>query len=326
VKDLGWRGTGVTLADASGGIAVDPALLDDPKAFSLLDGDVSQPPETWGRSAAYQQARASLAHDDGDDVSAVGQQYFFVNGGAVLDHGQRQRGDCAVAASHPMHCILPWFSLLVPQLRVALNHVAPGGAVMAVYGAPQCASFYILLRCMEDAFGMDFTTAAAPSTSSSGVVDVQRRPSSVHILETMHLVKPPVYVLWTGVCVGGNDTRRAMAQQRLFDALSPTHPLISPYGVAAPCPPASCPSSVALLHAKQLFWLGESDDGFRLAMEGFERYRHLIEPIWGRIEAFLMSRRERAEREESTTSPSLSPSAPASRCPGSASAKRNRGE
>lgn len=304
VRDLGWRGTGVSLADSSGGIAVDTALLEDGEAFCLLDGDVTQPPETWRRSAAYHQHDLSPDHNGGgcgSDGSAVakGSRYFFVNGGAVLDHGQRQMWAAALheaqssaslagadAMQNPLHCILPWFSLLVPQLRVALDHVEDGGAIMAVHGAPHCASLFILLKSMESPLGLNAGAAS--------------RTSSVHVLETMHLAKPPVYVLWTGVGVGGKAAARTAARRRLFDALCPSHPRLSPIDDAAPTPASTAATAAAaasLLQEKQKFWLGESDEGFRLAVEGFEQYRHLMEPLWRRVEVFLRGRRERAERE-----------------------------
>lgn len=51
------------------------------------------------------------------------------------------------------------------------------------------------------------------------------------------------------------------------------------------------------LRAKQLFWLGESDAGFALAREGFDRHgRRGVESVWDKATQFLLSRRLRAER------------------------------
>ncbi|AYU79815.1 hypothetical protein, conserved [Leishmania donovani] len=360
VEDLGWRGIGVTLARADGGIEVDPLLLQKSTcsgaSFVLLDGDVTQPPSTWNRSAAYalmegescatrMQAqavpRASSAVCTADVLplsaslfksnSAAAPRFHFVNGGAVLDHGQRQRreraeeatlvsasvpgggvmlgasarggadyADTSLTDSSPSTCaqaaapILPWFSLLVPQLKTALTYVATGGALMLVHGAPHCASMFILMRCMEEAVGVP---AATPTSASRG---------RVHVLETMHLAKAPVYLLWTGVRPPRKDPSdgaeaRAMqdAQTCLLEALSTTSPRIFPLCRTTSSTPyiTATGDSRALLREKQRLWLGESDEGFELAVDGFQRYGHLVEGVWGRMEAFLRQRRERAERE-----------------------------
>ncbi|AIN99323.1 hypothetical protein LPMP_262110 [Leishmania panamensis] len=355
VEDLGWRGVGVTLASADGGIDMDPLLLQEcarsDASFVLLDGDVTQPPSTWSRSVAY-------AHAEGEnyatDVSAPSSssapstvceadalllsvllfkshsssepRFHFVNGGAVLDHGQRQRWDraeeaalgsalmpnCGVSARGGVNCedassatslpstcaetaapILPWFSLLVPQLRTALTYVATGGALMLVHGAPHCASLFILMRCMEEVVDV------APATSSSA------GRGSVHVLETMHLAKAPIYVLWTGVrptrngqADSGEVREIPDAQTCLLEALSTTSPRVFPLCSTSLPPSTTSPgNSRSLLHEKQRLWLGESDEGFKLAVDGFQRYGHLVEAVWERMEAFLRQRRERAERE-----------------------------
>ncbi|CBZ28037.1 conserved hypothetical protein [Leishmania mexicana MHOM/GT/2001/U1103] len=359
VEDLGWRGVGVTLASADGGIEVDPLLLQkgtcSDASFVLLDGDVTQPPSTWNRSAAYalgegekcatgMQAQAvpcacstvctagvsPLSASLFKPNSAAAPRFHFVNGGAVLDHGQRQRreraeGAALTSASVPSGgamlgagarggadyvdtlltdssstCaqaaapILPWFSLLVPQLKTALTYVATGGALMLVHGAPHCASMFILMRCMEEAVGV---AAGTPSSGSRG---------RVHVLETMHLSKAPVYLLWTDVRPPRKDPSDAVeaqsmpdAQTCLLEALSTTSPRIFPLRYTTSPTPfiTATGDSRALLREKQRLWLGESDEGFELAVNGFQRYGHLVEVVWGRMEAFLRQRRERAERE-----------------------------
>ncbi|KAG5499664.1 hypothetical protein JIQ42_05140 [Leishmania sp. Namibia] len=360
VQDLGWRGVGVTLASADGGIEMDPLLLHESPwraaSFVLLDGDITQPPSTWSLSASYApvdgkncstsssaqsppRAPSTVFTADVLPLSAslfasnavVEPRFHFVNGGAVLDHGQRQRwdgageaalasasvpsgslardaslrggveyGDASPTGSLPPSCvhaaapILPWFSLLVPQLKTALSYVATGGALMLVHGAPHCASLFILMRCMEDVVGI------APSTPSSA------RRGRVHVLETMHLAKAPVYVLWTDVRTPRRDPSDGAeaqgmqnAQACLLEALSTTSPRISPLCRTAPLPPSitAAGNRRALLREKQRLWLGESDEGFELAVVGFQRYGHLVEAVWRRMEAFLRQRRERAERE-----------------------------
>jgi hypothetical protein len=348
LEDLHWRGVGVTLPSTSGGIEVDPALVDDgahQHDYLLLDGDVTQAPETWRRSAVYAQLATSnpamqetkASAKTSTDVPVLSEAVFqadthavpafhFVNGGAVLDHGQRQqwaksleekaqhvavdnskgqtRHDTATAA-HTLGPILPWFSLLVPQLRIALTYTAQGGAMMLVHGAPHCASLFILLRCMEEVVGARPDTSATESTTPCGC--------HVRLLETMHLAKPPVYVLWTNVwpadAAAGNAPplsreSSAAAQRRLLAALDPASPRISPLEPDAADEAFSHDgrSHHSALEEKQRFWLGESEEGFRLAVEGFTRYGNQVEAIWTRVEAFLRRRRERAEREMVTRS------------------------
>lgn len=332
VHDLGWRGVGVSLSKADGGIDVDPALLHPRHAaagdspFVLLDGDVTQPPLTWQCAAAVAHPLSGCPSPDifRTPPATAAPRFRFVNGGAVLDHGQRQRWDkleeAAAAGGDTTEAtaptsgtstavsILPWFSLLVPQLQTALAFVEGGGALMLVHGAPHCASLFILLRCMEAAVGAiaaGTAEAEADKAASTAATAAQgaRAPCRAHVLETMHLAKPPVYVLWTHVqhaepsdgneCAGA-ETRRA-AQACLIESLHATTPRVSPLS----CHAASAPSveGPALLEAKQRLWLGESEEGFQLAVEGFERYGHLVEAVWGRVEVFLRQRRERAERE-----------------------------
>ncbi|KPA74155.1 putative mitochondrial hypothetical protein [Leptomonas pyrrhocoris] len=362
LEDLKWRGVGVTLASASGGIEVDPALLGEDHRrhdYLLLDGDVTQPPASWHRSAAYAQlashnatvhdrtpqapdtvtAAAVLSVDIFQTASPALPMFHFVNGGAVLDHGQRQRWakeveECVsspapsidavnppnVSASLPTTTVaalpaagvsprnfsvpvLPWFTLLVPQLKAALTYVADGGAIMLVHGAPHCASLFILLRCMEEIVG------AANSAAC-------HRGCQTRLLETMYLAKPPLYVLWTdvwsptaastGTPFGPTKESSREAQRRLLESLDSASPRVSPFeqnnapSDAHTGAPRSTSCTRNTLEEKQRFWLGESDEGFRLAVEGFARYGALAEAIWSRVEAFLRRRRERAEREMTT--------------------------
>ena len=358
LEDLRWRGVGVTLASTSGGIDVDPALIDEDvhgHDYVLLDGDVTQPPASWCRSAAYaRQASHRMAENKRVKESSVSltsvasmsdwvfqaeasqqPRFHFVNGGAVLDHGQREhwakaveegvRGDASpdekktqkgvgcsadVAACPVAAPVLPWFSLLAPQLETALSYVAEGGGMMLVHGAPHCASLFILLRCMEDIVGGGSGVAAHTGTPDS----LATSGCQTAVLETMHLAKSPVYVLWTNIKRASAETGAEVAaqascdasrgaQQRLLASLDPASPRISPLEPeAAPTLSYSntLPSRAAehsLMEAKQRFWLGESDDGFRLAVEGFARYGAQVEAIWSRVELFLRRRRERAERE-----------------------------
>ncbi|GET89578.1 hypothetical protein, conserved [Leishmania tarentolae] len=360
VEDLGWRGVGVTLPSADGGIEVDRALLQksmgNGASFVLLDGDVTQPPRTWNRSLAYVRVEGEgcareLHSKAAFHASAAAcarnvlppsallfrsnaaeePRFHFVNGGAVIDYGQRRRlhradeaalipysvphggvrldtnagseadyGDSSLTNSSPSTCaqtpapILPWFSLLVPQLKTALEYVDAGGALMLVHGCPNCASMFILMRCMEEVVG---AALATPSSTSRGCV---------HVMETMHLAKAPVYLLWTHVRRPRKDSSDSVeartmqdAQTCLLEALSSTSPRISPLcrTSSSTSPIAATDDSRALLCEKQRLWLGESDEGFELAVEGFQRYGHLVEAVWERMTAFLRQRRERAERD-----------------------------
>lgn len=347
LEDLHWRGVGVSLASTDGGIDVDPALLVSAplrRDFVLLDGDVTEKAALWCRSSAYAQAATSSDASSNTEAPTVlngllkgGTElpigaFHFVNGGAVLDHGQRQREaqsagevvaqDCEANASLPSSSpsllspasagpLLPWFSLLVPQLTHALTYAAEGGAMMLVHGAPHCASFFILLRCMED---------VVAAGQSCGAKESGRRHCAARVLETMHLAKPPVYVLWTnlwpgtdgnssvnGKARGAGDVRAASqaAQQRLLASLSPASPLVSPSADAAADEPLTGAVDNSTRAAKQRFWLGESEDGFQLAVEGFARYGDQVERIWRRVEEFLRRRRERAEREAAAAATTL---------------------
>lgn len=372
LDDLQWRGVGVTLPSESGGIDVDPALVTSHTRahaeadYLLLDGDITAPPSTWRRSAAYALVSCNDASSQELVSAVIGAEelklteelfqeksgttptFHFVNGGAVLDHGQRQRWERAIeenASSSTVACahentpnvppsssagrpasaltssssvvlepVLPWFSLLVPQLRVALTYAAEGGAIMLVHGAPHCASLFILLRCMEAVVGTAPRVSAPAATAVHHTLSPALQSSCrVHLLETMHLAKPPLYVLWTniwshtagseGASVAGAVKAAAQdAQRRLLDALDPASPRVSPFDAEATHDVATTakqpPRSV--LVEKQRFWLGESEEGFRLAVEGFERYGAQAEAHWTRVAEFLRRRRERAEREMRT--------------------------
>ncbi|KEG09463.1 hypothetical protein DQ04_05181040 [Trypanosoma grayi] len=228
VTKLQWHGVGVSLPVNRGGIALDVSWLSSPPA-----------------SARYEFVEGSITEDDWH-AAVAGRRFFFINGGAVQDHGQREGEaphdtDSAAGAS----CVLPWFNFLVPQLRLAAEHVEDGGAVMLVLGVPQCASLPILLMLLRPLVR-----------------------GGVHIMETMHLTKSPVYVLLTGV----RATHDAAARTAWNDVLQ------------------------TMTQGTRAFWRGETDDGLRLAKAGFEQHRSDLEAVWRKASAFLRRRRLYAER------------------------------
>ncbi|KAG8340234.1 hypothetical protein TRVL_08937 [Trypanosoma vivax] len=159
VTKLGWSGTGVSLSVGHGGIALDTSWLESPdlkSRYEFIEGDVTM--SDWhGRIKE--------------------KRFYFVNCGAVQDHGQRDgEEDDTKNCSSAGQPILPWFNFLIPQLRVAVEHVQDGGVIMFVFGVPQSASFPILLALLRPLVR-----------------------GSISIMPTMHLTKSPVYVLVTDV-------------------------------------------------------------------------------------------------------------------------------
>ncbi|RNE98983.1 methyltransferase [Trypanosoma rangeli] len=238
VSELHWRGVGVSLPVSHGGIASDVSWLQSPAA-----------------AARYEFIEGSITENDWHE-SIRGRTFDFVNGGAVQDHGQRSaerrshdteadRNRAEVIVSGEVQPVLPWFSFLVPQLRFAVEHVEEGGAIMLVFGVPQCASLSILLEKLHPLVH-----------------------GGIHILETMHLTKSPVYVLLCGVHV-----RRDAETRAAWDSV------------------------LALLtQGSKDFWLGETEEGLQLAKTGFARHQKGLEAVWGKAASFLRRRRLQAER------------------------------
>lgn len=263
---------------------MDPAVTALGEHYQLLYGDVTQPVVSWVP------ALSTAEVDNTSPAPPVGtdSKFDFVNGGAVQDHAQRLTTPvagvltCEEAVTGDTDAdrtaILPWLTLFIPQLQVALQHVVEGGSMMLVYGAPHCASLMILLRAMEP-----LLTGSEPTALSS--------PSAVTIMETMHLVKPPVYVLLQGL-------RVTIAQQghitRLLEALSPTSDVVNPLTGEV----RVFVSAEARREAKERYWLGESDEGFEAAVEGFAHHRDSLEVVWDKAKDCLTWRRERAERQQ----------------------------
>ncbi|CBH14008.1 hypothetical protein, conserved [Trypanosoma brucei gambiense DAL972] len=232
VTELRWSGIGVSLPVDRGGIAFDSSWRNFPTSkgrFELIEGSILE--EDW------QQHRAIKGRD-----------FYFVNGGAVQDYGQREEetsGDSGELPTNDGHPVLPWFSFLVPQLQIAVKHVRDGGVIMFVFGRPECASFPILLAHLRPLVA-----------------------GSIHIMETMHAAKTPVYVLLTGVRV-----TRTMGTCEAWDRLLKL-----------------------LTEGSREYWLGNTDESLELARVGFQRHRLELEKVWERSFEFLQRRRRSAER------------------------------
>ncbi|PWU94943.1 hypothetical protein C4B63_24g231 [Trypanosoma cruzi] len=239
VTRLRWRGVGVSLPVSRGGIASDSSWLHSSKT-----------------PAQYEFIEGSITEDDWHE-SIQGRKFYFVNGGAVQDHGQRNaeklsndtedggRNHAEVVSDDDAQPVLPWFKFLVPQLRLAVEHVEEGGVIMLVFGVPQCASLSILLALVQPLVHGD-----------------------IHILETMHLTKSPVYILITGVCVKCEEEARSAWDKVL----------------------------ALMTQESRDFWLGETEEGLRLAKTGFAQHRKGLEAVWEKTTSFLRRRRLQAER------------------------------
>ncbi|RNF24913.1 methyltransferase [Trypanosoma conorhini] len=239
VTRLQWRGVGVSLPVSHGGIASDASWLQSPAA-----------------AARYEFIAGSITENDWHD-SIRGRTFCFVNGGAVQDHGQRiaelrphdtesaaKKAEAAVGGGE-VQPVLPWFSFLLPQLRLAVEHVEEGGAIMLVFGVPQCASLSILLALLQPLVH-----------------------GGIHILETMHLTKSPVYVLLSGVRVRCDAETRAAWENVLR----------------------------LMTQGSKDFWLGETEEGLQLAKTGFARHQKEMEAVWEKTTSLLRRRRLQAER------------------------------
>ncbi|EKF29782.1 hypothetical protein MOQ_006418 [Trypanosoma cruzi marinkellei] len=239
VTRLRWRGVGVSLPVSRGGIASDLSWLQSsrtPAPYEFIEGSITE--NDW--------------HE-----SIKGRKFYFVNGGAVQDHGQRKAEKLShdtedgvgnhveVVGDGNTQPILPWFHFLVPQLRLALEHVEEGGVIMLVFGVPQCASLSILLALMQPLVH-----------------------GGIHILETMHLTKSPVYILLTGVSVRCEEETRTEWDKLL----------------------------AMMTQESKDFWLGETEEGLRLAKSGFAQHRKDLEAVWEKMTSFLQRRRLQAER------------------------------
>ncbi|KAH9577741.1 hypothetical protein LSM04_002044 [Trypanosoma melophagium] len=238
VTQLHWSGVGVSLPESRGGIAFEKSWLplsSSESSYKFIEGSITE--DDWQRAIK-------------------GKKFFFVNGGAVQDHGQREseRSDKNNSESNNNENISsspspldlpPWFNFLVPQLRIAVEHVEDGGVIMVVFGVPQCASLFIMLELMQPLVRGD-----------------------IHIVNTMHLTKSPVYVILTDVRMAAGGADRA-AWELLLRRMS---------------------------EGAGDFWRGATHDGLRLAVRGFGRHRGGVEAVWAKTTAFLRRRRVCAER------------------------------
>lgn len=189
--------------------------------------------------------------------------------------------------------VLPWFTLLRPQLRLGLQYVAPGGSLLLVHGAPHCASFFILLHAFRLSLGDDV---------------------HIRVLETMHLGKAPVYIFLDNITVHTVDPHTTKAdrccheneyvrrQAALLQAMDPTSSVVCPYFL---CEPSSTTTTTpvenafattsSLLQEKEKFWLGESEEGMNAAKAGYRFVQKEMSQIWDRMRRFLQRRRWKAE-------------------------------
>lgn len=254
-------------------------------------------------------------------------RFRFIHGGAVQDYGQR-REHCTRGTTTPSNLsatgnsdenggghspttstsrstsslvantmeILPWFTLLRPQLRLALQYIAPGGSFLFVHGAPHCASFFILLYALHQALG---------------------EAVRVRVFETMHLAKAPVYVLLENVMqyYKGNNTdaeERRMKEEEwrhrqtvLLQSMHPNSDVVCPYFICSPALSIPTPSTTTgttlttfpstLRKEKEIFWLGESEDGMKAAKAGYLLFHGEVENVWDRMRIFLQRRRYKVE-------------------------------
>lgn len=185
--------------------------------------------------------------------------------------------------------IVPWFMLLRPQLRLALQYIAPGGSIVLVYGVPHCASFFIFLHALRLCLGKGL---------------------HIRLFETMHLSKAPVYVLLENVHVTPpegpigeeeEEEERHRRQVALLHAMDPASPVVCPYflsgasGTTNDLGSSLTSTECTVLRAKQHFWLGESEEGMAAAVAGYTFFHREIERIWDRARGYLERRRQRAE-------------------------------
>lgn len=209
-----------------------------------------------------------------------------------LTSASLQKSLCPPLSESETTEIVPWFTLLRPQLRLALQYVAPGGSIVLVYGAPHCASFFIFLHGLRLSLGKGLR---------------------IRLFETMHLSKAPVYVFLENVnattpsvpFAEKKDNRKwedenHRRQMALLQAMDPSSPVVCPYFLSGSSVKANDPGSPletesTLQQAKQNFWLGESEEGMAAATAGYTFFCREIERIWDRARVYLERRRHRAE-------------------------------
>ena len=159
----------------------------------------------------------------------------FCNAGAVQDYGQREEG--GVGADDTA---LPWITFLSFQLKLCLQFVKPGGSIMFVFGLSDCGSLMLLLHLLR------------PMVRGG-----------VRVLPTMHLAKPPVYILLSDVHYDA----------AAFESLSNAFDMPKEY------------------------WLLGDDADLDRAKTGFEDVRHKgLEGLWRQREELLRAKRNMIER------------------------------
>lgn len=258
--DLKWSGVGVSLPVAEGGIAM-TELLSNEKHFTFLGGSILDA-----------QLVHSIRKQFLDNCDAAQRENFagfdFVNGGAVQDHGQRNHSDCLDGRDGPA---LPWFYFLVPQLIAALSLVRRDGkgCVMVVYGMSQCGSLMLLVHLL---------------------VELKILPSFSHVdfLETMHLTKPPIYMMLRGVAPTDASIEKL---KRYFTA-----PFECSLGACSPADSEGHQSPSNSIATPQSFWQLDHSEEQSAAQAAFANCGRALEHIWTKAEGYLRMRREKAER------------------------------
>jgi SAM-dependent methyltransferase len=173
-QNCGWTGVGVTLSEEQGGIELPPWTHAASQQFSAVLDSI------FSASLNVQIMRAlELLH-----LPKEASSFDFVNGGAVADFGQQSNEEVSPLerdfelaffkkpVSHPKHLFV------FAQLLIALKWVKPGGSIMLVIGLGEVGSLMMMIHHLLPMFKTETT---------------------VQLLETMHLMKPPVYVLITGI-------------------------------------------------------------------------------------------------------------------------------
>lgn len=277
--DLHWDGVGVSLPVEDGGIAITTKLVptssshatggEAPSNFLFLGGSVldSKLPTVIQRSFLDKW----YARDR--EQNFVG--FDFVNGGAVQDHGQRSTaGDGGDSEQSNEGPALPWFYFLVPQLLTALTLVRRDGhgSVMVVYGMSQCGSIMLLLHLLVK-------------------LNIIASFDQVDFLETMHLTKPPIYLMLRGV----TPTDRSIHLLSQYFSPPPTTTIDdSAIDGKLGNDDGACPRrSWAELKS---FWRLDEESQRRDAAVAFEACGSKLEVIWRKAEVYLKTRREKAER------------------------------
>ena len=271
-QNCGWTGIGVTLGEGQGGIELPPwsggaaAVTNNFRAIydSIFSAHLNLKIST--SLAELLPTAGGVTH-----VAVDGAAFDFVNGGAVADFGQQSTDEVsplevefadaffAKPPSHPKHLFL------FAQLLIALRWVKPGGSIMLVVGLGEVGSLLVMLHNLLPMLGGD---------------------STVQLLETMHLMKPPVYVLISSI----HPTSEAVAA--LHDKIRSTE--------------------------NRDYWLGNTDDSFEVAKQmwswpsttatvaasgvsGSSRRQvpigQQIEALWVKKRALLAERRQQAEAQ-----------------------------